>query len=75
MNPDIANVLAWVFLASIFLGVLAFVVMGVKWLAERFQPKTEFLSKDEQASILRKEAKNLYKEQEIIAEQKAVIVK
>lgn len=75
MNPELANILAWVFLASIFLGVIVFVVMGVKWLAERFQPKTEFLSKDEQAAILRKEAKNLYKEQEIVAEQVAAVKK
>lgn len=67
MNPELASYLAWIFLALIGLGVFVLIVLGLRWLNEHFKPQP-FLSRDEQKAVLRAEAKNLFKEQEVLAE-------
>jgi hypothetical protein len=74
MNPEIASYLAWIFLGLIGLGVLFAAVYGMKTFFKQFQPQP-FLSRDEQTALLRKEVKNLYKQQEVIAEESAVVAK
>lgn len=77
MNPETANLLAWIVVFCIGAGVLVLAVLGIKYLATNMhfgQPKQEYLTESQMRDLARKEAQSLFNKQETVADQVATKV-